>query len=475
MAQLRAWLGYLPSMARADLVVVSNRGPLAFVLEGGSVASVAPPGGLAASLRRAISDRSATWVFAAAGAADQAACEAGLMKLEGADLIPVSLDRDTYSMAYDVVANATLWPLHHHLFDLARRPVLDRRWQRAWAAFKDYSDQMAEEVSKAAASGAVVLVHDYHLCLVPGLLKKSRPDLAVSHFTHTPFADPGVFRVMPPGPAEEVLASMVAADACGFHAERWRCAFEACCADIGLDAPATYVAPLCADPRELVDRASSLPVAENGRLIEEVVGERKLILRVDRVEPSKNLLRGFWAFDELLERRADLREKVTMVALAYLSRQNLPEYAAYRAEVEQAVEQVNHRWGSSGWRPVVLDLEDNPDRSLAALMRYDVLLVNPVRDGLNLVAMEGPLVNQRDGVLVLSREAGAYSALAGGALGIDPFDTAGTSAALERSLEMPLVERKDRIRQIREVLSTMDVDGWLEAQILAATGRSGRT
>ncbi len=207
--------------------------------------------------------------------------------------------------------------------------------------------------------------------------------------------------------------------------------------------------------------------------IEESVGagDRRVIVRVDRMELSKNLLRGFWAFEELLEQEPAHRERVVFVALAYPTRQGLAEYLAYQDEVETTVARINERWGTPGWTPVVLEVEDDYPRSLAALTRYDVLLVNPVRDGLNLVAMEGPVINTRDGVLALSREAGAFDQLAGGALEVNPFDVTGTATVLARALALGPEERAARAAALRTAILARRPADWLDDQ-LAAAGRA---
>ena len=193
-----------------------------------------------------------------------------------------------------------------------------------------------------------------------------------------------------------------------------------------------------------------------------------MVLRVDRVELSKNLLRGFLAFDELLVLHPELRERVTFVALVYASRQGLPEYLAYRTEVEHLASQLNHKWATPGWTPVVLDVSDNFPRSVAALRRYDVLLVNPLRDGLNLVAKEGPIVNANDGLLALSREAGAWAELSGTALEVNPFDVGGTAEVLASALTMGPTERAERSAAIRQVAGSRTARDWLDDQVAAA-------
>src|SRR5207302_10403367 len=155
--------------------------------------------------------------------------------------------------------------------------------------------------------------------------------------------------------------------------------------------------------------------------------------------------------DELLRTRSEWRGRVVFGAFTYASRERLPEYLAYRQEVETLARRINEQWGTPGWAPILLDTSDNFPRSVAALCRYDVLLVNPVRDGLNLVAKEGPLLNERDGVLALSREAGVWEELEGIALEVNPFDVAGTAEVLATALTMTAAERAEHARGLREV------------------------
>ncbi|MGH9061105.1 MAG: alpha,alpha-trehalose-phosphate synthase (UDP-forming), partial [Acidimicrobiales bacterium] len=345
----------------------------------------------------------ATWVAAAMNDDERAAVAQGLMQAEGIELRVLALDPSTFSMAYDVVSNSTLWFLHHGLFDLPRRPRLDRHWAEAWRAYVEVNRAFADAVAEAAPDGADVLVQDYHLALLGKALAERRPDLRTVHFSHTPFSDPSAIRVLPAPVAEQLLSGMASSTACGFHAGRWAEAFEACCDEVLGATPVTFVSPLGPDAGHLRRMAGAGEVAERAAELQTLVGDRKLLLRVDRLEPSKNLLRGFHAYDEMLHGHPELVGRVVFLALAYPSRQSLAEYRSYRVEVEAVVDQVNRSWARPGWDPIVLDLSDNYPRSLAALGRYDALLVNPVRDGLNLVAKEGPLLNTVDGVLALSR------------------------------------------------------------------------
>jgi len=281
-----------------------------------------------------------------------------------------------------------------------------------------------------------------------------------------------VLRMLPTAVGDELLDAMSRFGSCGFHSERWAVAFRAGLASSRTGGPGagTFVAPLSSDADRLRASAAEPGVAAALNRIEESVGgsDRQVIVRVDRMELSKNLLRGFWAFDDLLEQEPAHRERVVFVALAYPTRQGLPEYLAYQDEVETTVARINERWGTPGWTPVVLEVEDDYPRSLAALTRYDVLLVNPVRDGLNLVAMEGPVINTRDGVLALSREAGAFDQLAGGAIEVNPFDVTGTATILARALALEPEERTARAAALRAAIAARRPTDWLADQLAAA-------
>jgi trehalose 6-phosphate synthase len=202
--------------------------------------------------------------------------------------------------------------------------------------------------------------------------------------------------------------------------------------------------------------------------LDDLVGDRQFIVRVDRIELSKNLLRGFQAFDQLLTDHPEWREQVVLGAFVYPSREALPEYLAYRQEADALVAAINERWATPAWTPVVADANDDYPRSVAALGRADVLLVNPIRDGLNLVAKEGPLLNQRDAALVLSSEAGAAEELSEAALIINPFDVGATAGALHAALSMEPAERARRAALLRHLAGRHSPATWLAGQLAAA-------
>jgi trehalose 6-phosphate synthase len=228
------------------------------------------------------------------------------------------------------------------------------------------------------------------------------------------------------------------------------------------------------DPAVLAAEVARPEVRAHLARIEAEVDDRRVIVRSDRMELSKNIVRGFLAFDTLLEDHPEWRERVTFVAMCNPSRESLIDYVAYRQEVETVVARINDRWHRGSWTPIVLDVRDDHARSLAAFVRADVLLVNPVRDGLNLVALEGPLCNGRDAVLCLSREAGAFELLADGALEVHPFDVLQTAEALARALDMPAGERSSRAALLRAAARSHPPESWLEALVERARRTSAR-
>jgi trehalose 6-phosphate synthase len=238
---------------------------------------------------------------------------------------------------------------------------------------------------------------------------------------------------------------------------------------LGDDADAaTFVASLGPDAAMLAEVARSPAAVAAQAQLDELVHDRRMILRIDRVEPSKNIVRGFATYDQLLERHPEWRTNVVFVALLNPSRQSLPQYVAYQEAVEVAAAAVNDRWGTSEWTPVVCDTRDDFAESIAALERYDVLYVNPVKDGLNLVAKEGPLCNQRDGIVCLSPEAGAFEELEEAVIPVHPFDIDQNVGALHRALSVDARQRQAMSARLRSLAAERTPRDWLDAQLRAA-------
>ncbi len=450
------------------VVIVSNRGPVSFRLEDGELVSKRGAGGLVSGLGPLVAGTDATWMTAALSEGDRIAAAKGVVEADGFRVRTLDIDAETFRMAYDVVCNATLWFVHHGLYDLARTPRFDLRWRRAWDAYRTVNHAFADAVVREAPEGAAVLVQDYHLALLAPRVAEQRDDLRLVHFSHTPFAGPDGMRVLPDEARTELLEGLAAHHACGFHTARWAKGFEASCRDlIGVE-PRTFVSSLASDADDIGSVAASEACSRQLARLEAHLDGRAFLVRVDRIELSKNLLRGFWAFDDLLARYPEWRERVVFGAFCYPSREGLAEYIAYGQEVETLVRQINERWATPGWTPILYEPSDDFPTSVAALRRYDVLLVNPVRDGLNLVAKEGPLVNERDGLVALSTEAGVWAELAGAARPLNPFDVSGTADVLSSALSATPEERSEEAAELMRRARSRTPADWLADQLRAA-------
>ena len=450
-----------------DLIVAANRGPVNIHRDAsGNLVAGHGAGGLAPSLARALEGRGALWIAAAQSEAERdlarghvLGTSAAVVRLDYIDLSPQVVDA-----AYNVIANRTLWYLHHGMFDRVRQPRFDHAWWEAWGLFRAYNVAFAERLASRAAPRATVIVNDYHLSLVGTTLSMLRPDCNTVHFTHTPFATPEEFSILPDSVAEELLDGLSRNGAVGFHSARWRDRFLTCLEYRSMKPANAFVAPLGSDATELEALRNSASVRDARDELRVRHTGKRTIVRSDRIEPSKNILRGIAAFAELLELHPRLVGNVRFVMRVYASRTSVEDYVRYADEMRQLVDEVNSRYfEAAGENVIELDTGDDFDASVAALSIADVIFVNPIRDGMNLVAKEGPIVNERDAVLVLSNEAGAHEELAGGCISIDPFDVSATAAALLQALELPPEDRAERASELRRVASALPPFAWLDA------------
>ncbi|MFE6159863.1 trehalose-6-phosphate synthase [Streptomyces sp. NPDC056486] len=455
--------------AAAQVLVASNRGPVTYSLEeNGELTAKRGGGGLVSGLS-AIGDSAgdSLWVCAALGDGDREAVRRGVGE-PGVRMLDI--DPQVHADAYNGIANSVLWFVHHMLYQTPLEPAFGPEFRAQWASYETYNRAFAEALAESAAGGAAVLVQDYHLALVPGMLRELRPDLRIGHFSHTPWAPVDYFRMLPDDVAEQLLRGILGADRAAFLTGRWADAFTECCVAVigGTSGTRIGVHGLGADADFLRERAGRDDVEERLVALREQVGTgRRVIVRVDRTELSKNIVRGLLAYRELLASRPEWRERVVHVAFAYPSRQDLAVYREYTASVQKLADEINSEYGVEGWTPVVLHVKDDFARSLAAYRLADVALVNPIRDGMNLVAKEVPVVSDEGCVLVLSREAGAYEELGDDALVVNPYDVSGTASALHEALTMPVEERAERTKRLAAAATALPPAQWFLDQLRA--------
>jgi trehalose 6-phosphate synthase len=473
------------------LIVASNRGPVSYSQAAdGSLSAKRGGGGMVSGLTSGLgavaADGGALWLCAALSEADRQAARQG-ERAGAPGEVPVrmlDIPAGVFDAAYNGVANSVLWFVHHLLFDTPVQPAFGAEFRNLWDAYVTYNEAFADALAQEWAPGTRILIQDYHLSLAPRLLRDRRPAARIAHFEHTPWAPPEYFQMLPEDVAVAILDGMLGADHAGFLAERWADAFLNCCetvleADVTRVRPGrgrvTYrnrvtevaVHPLGVDAEELRARARQEDVRGNAAALRELARGRQLIVRVDRTELSKNIVRGLAAYRELLVTHPEWRGRVTHLAFAYPSRSALAEYQAYTARVHEMAAEINAEFGTPDWEPLILDVKDDYPRSLAACGIADVLLVNPIRDGMNLVAEEGPILSERGCALVLSREAGAAALVGEAALLVNPYDVSATAGALHAGLIMPSAERQRRSATIADVAAARAPRRWLAEQVEA--------
>ena len=475
---------------RRKLIVVSNRGPVSFTSdETGERVARRGGGGLVTALRSLLSQHDVTWIASAMSDEDRAVADESAHAAiddtahDGSPyrLRLVAHDPQVYDWYYNVVSNPMLWFAQHYLWGLAAAPDVDQGLRNAWtegyvAVNANFADVVVEELEREPE--AAVFFHDYHLYVAPALVRERVPDAILGHFVHVPWPQPDYWRVLPDAIRRALHEGLLANDVVGFHTNRWRTNFLRSAVDI-TDAEAEFrtgvvrrgerttlvrCCPISVDPAEFAEVAATAGVREAEAEIEAARSEF-LIVRVDRTDPSKNVVRGFRAFELYLDAHPEMHGRVTMLAHLDPSRQDIPEYAEYMGAIQRAARAVNDRFQQEGWQPLDLRVEDDFDKAVAAYKQYDVLLVNAIFDGMNLIAKEAPLVNDRDGVLILSENAGAHEELGEWALTVNPFDVAGQAEAIHEAIEMDARERRRRIEGIRERVRTHDIHAWIDVQL----------
>ncbi len=467
-------------------VLVSNRGPVTYQADGSLKRGT---GGLVTALTGLASHRDAVWIASAMSDEDVEAAERnGGRPFEveapegGAFQVRfVASDPEAYDRFYNIIANPMLWFIQHYLWDLSNAPDIRRNEVEAFefgynAVNEDLATAVLEEIEDEEEP--VVMVHDYQLYTLPGMVRRARPDAFLHHFVHIPWSQSDAWRVLPASIRDEIYMGVLANDIVGFHTRSYRRNFLQCCRDlldldVDMERGVVHV-----DDREVWVRAYPLPIdwratqaiARRARVreFEEQVLRRRreyAILRVDRADLSKNVLRGFTGFDIFLEQHPEFHERITFTAQLMPSRTDVPEYAEYLERIEALVAVINHRHGTPDWMPIDLKLRDDLDEAVASYKHYDVMMVNAMFDGMNLVAKEGPLVNERDGVSILSENTGAHEELGEFALSVNPFDVQELADSIHAALTMAPGERARRARGLRKVIMRRDPGDWIDEQV----------
>jgi trehalose 6-phosphate synthase len=485
-------------MAEQRLVIASNRGPAEYERGAGGERSVRRGGGgLVTALTGLVAHRRALWVASAMTDEDVAVAretnsEPLEVELDGVtyDVCLVESDAGAYDRFYNVIANPILWFIQHYLWDLSNAPDIRVEEADAWEyGYRVVNRDIAQAVLRQIADDdePLVMFHDYHLYTAPAEVRAGREDAFLQHFVHIPWSQPDSWRVLPAAWREEIYRGLLANDIIGFHTTAYCRNFLHCCREL-MELEVDYeqgtvvhqgretwvrAYPLGIDAKRLERVAASDEVAAYER---EILRRRRdqLIIRVDRADLSKNVLRGFTAFDVFLQQHPEFRERVTFIAHLQPSRQDVPEYAEYLERIEALVAVVNHRHGTTDWMPIDLRIYENFPEAVARYKHFDLLMVNSIFDGMNLVAKEAPAVNTRDGVVMLSENTGAHEELGDCTLSVNPFDIQEQADTMYRALTMSAEERALRAGRLREIVRERDPGVWIDEQLADIRAKRGQ-
>lgn len=483
-----------------SLIIVSNRGPVEYRVENGTLAASRGSGGLVTALTSLGRYLPFTWVASALSEGDVRAARESTPDSVRAAMsygeLPIRFivsSREAYQKYYNVISNPFLWFLQHYMVDMTYQ-MLDHTIYDAWEnGYVPVNEAFAGEVLKEAMSSPnppVVMIQDYQLYLVGGLVRDSLPQVVIQHFIHIPWPAPRYWALLPRHMRQSILESLCSCDIVGFQTRRDAENFVATCEDLLPEAVADLNQltvcfrehktrarhyPISIDVTELRKMAASSNVKG---YVDKILGNtsQKTIVRVDRMDPTKNILRGFRSYETLLTNYPELRGKVTFLAFLVPSRTQLSLYQNYSKIVFDTVMRINAEFGDANWEPIRVFYEENQRQAIAGMSIADVLIVNPVIDGMNLVAKEGPIVNTRNGVLVLSETVGAFDQLKEGVIPVSPVDIQGTAEAMYQALELDQGEKQRRIELIRRNIEKENIHFWLRRQLediedtLTATG-----
>jgi trehalose 6-phosphate synthase/phosphatase len=459
----------MAAMDSNRLLIVSNRLPVTARVSGGQVRLADAGGGLATGLRPYHARTGSLWIGWPGDVSSFTASQDEELKaaLRARAIVPVRLSRDDIERYYDGFSNQVLWPLFHYLID--RMPAD----ATGWDAYRRVNEMFADAVAYEYREGDAIWVHDYQMMLVPALLRERLPEARIGFFLHIPFPSSEVFRVLPW--RREILTGLLGADLVGFHTFAYLRHFLASLLHVdGVEADVDRVRvgrrdvklgvfPMGVDAGGFAARAADPQVAAQAAAIRRDAGGRRIVLGIDRLDYTKGIPRRLEAIERLLERNPELSDQMRYIQVAVPSRGEVGSYQHFKRQLEERVGRINGACGTVRSTPVHYVHRSVPTEELVALYcAADVMLVTPLRDGMNLVAKE--FVASRvddDGVLLLSEFAGAACELHS-ALIVNPYDVDGVAAALARALDMPTEERRARMRALRRVVNEHDIHAWAD-------------
>ena len=471
-----------------NLIVASNRGPVEFFLRNGKIEMKRGAGGLVSTLLPFMSEVNGTWVASAMTEGDREV--AGKYKK---CLVPipeenpefcvslVGVDPEIYKDYYSVISNPLIWFVQHYMWDTPYVPVIDDKIHKAWHdsyvfVNKVFAERIIEE-AKNSEKHPLIMLQDYHLYTCPRFIREKLEDTFLSHFIHIPWPQSEYFSILPEYMQDSIVKGLLSNDIIGFHLEKYARNFLYTAEPyvdkvdydnylIHHDGRVTYVKhyPISVDDKKLLENAKTSEVLKKEELIKKIKGKCFLIYRTDRADLSKNIIRGFMAYELFLEKHPEFHGKVKFLSTGMPTRQQIKQYCDYKDETYRIIDSINERFTKGGWKPIEQIFKADYSLVTAAFKHYDCLLVNPIVDGMNIVAKEGPIVNENNGILIMSNGAGSYEELKDNSIIINAYDITQTADAIYRAISMSIEERTRLIKGLKKTVHERNVYIWMQDQ-----------
>jgi len=389
-------------------------------------------------------------------------------------------DSNEYHEFYNVMNNPLIWFIHHYMWNLYNTPKIDENIHNAWKSYENINQKFAEKIIHEVNScekKPLILLQDFQLEICPGYIREQFKDIFLSHFIHIPWPQPDYFQIFPDYIRKSMIEGLLSNNIIGFHIKKYIKNFLMTCesyADhidwendiVYYNGRKTYVKkyPISVDDKKLIESSKSEKVLKYEEYVKKIKGSNFLFYRTERTDPSKNIIRGFNAYDIFLEKYPEFQEKVTFFITGVTTRQDVKEYRDYKVEVNEIIDDINNKYSKNGWKPIVPHFDADYSLVIAAFKNYDCLLVNSIYDGMNIVPKEGSIVNENNGILILSETTGAYDELKDYSININAFDIKDTVDALYQAVMMSHEERGERLAGLKKIISSYNVYSWMGEQ-----------
>lgn len=471
-----------------NLIVVSNRGPVEFEKYNSKIKMKRGAGGLVSTLLPLMEALNGVWIASAMTPGDKEIAKkypdnrVPIPEEDPLFWVPfVVVDPEQYECYYSTISNPLLWFVQHYMWNSPYTPDIDDKIHQAWdEGYKFTNQKFAEKVlaeSKRSDKEPLIMLQDYHLYLCPSYIRKEMKKTFLSQFIHIPWPQSEYFNIIPDYMRKAIIEGLLSNNLLGFHIPRYVTNFIQTCEEyvdevdynegiIWHNGQTTHVKsyPISVDYEGIKEMAGSQEVIEKEKLVKEIKGDSFLFYRTDRADLSKNIIRGFQAYELFLHKYPEYHGKVKYLTTGKPTRQQIREYYDYYYDIIDIIEDINVKYSTEDWKPIEWIFKADYALVVAAFKNYDCMIVNPIADGMNIVPKEASAVNQNQGVIILSDKAGCFEELKDHVLAVNPYDISQTAEAYHDALKMNMEEKNERFENLQKIVAQRTIYHWISEQ-----------